>query len=135
MSDVRQVIVMRKDLNMRKGKMIAQGSHASMMFLTKKFRLGVSLTEENPQIGAMVHLSTVEQQWLEGLFTKICLSVNSEAELRELIDKGRAANIVVHEVIDAGKTEFNGVPTLTCAAFGPDEKDVLQPITGHLPLL
>ena len=30
---VKQVIVMRKDLNMRKGKMIAQGAHASMRVL------------------------------------------------------------------------------------------------------
>lgn len=28
--DAKQVIVMRKDLNMRKGKMIAQGAHASL---------------------------------------------------------------------------------------------------------
>lgn len=28
--DIKQVIVIRKDLNMRKGKIIAQGSHASM---------------------------------------------------------------------------------------------------------
>jgi len=32
----KQVIVMRKDLNMRKGKMIAQGAHASMAFLTSR---------------------------------------------------------------------------------------------------
>ena len=31
----KQVIVMRTDLNMRKGKMIAQGSHASLAFLTR----------------------------------------------------------------------------------------------------
>ena len=28
--DIKQVIVLRKDLNMRKGKMVVQGSHASM---------------------------------------------------------------------------------------------------------
>jgi len=28
--EVKQVIVLRKDLQMRKGKMIAQGAHASM---------------------------------------------------------------------------------------------------------
>ena len=34
---VKQVIVMRKDLNMRKGKMIAQGSHASVDALLSLF--------------------------------------------------------------------------------------------------
>ena len=33
MDRAKQVIVMRKDLNMRKGKMIAQGAHASMKVL------------------------------------------------------------------------------------------------------
>lgn len=36
MGKTKQVIVMRTDLNMRKGKMIAQGSHASIAFLTRK---------------------------------------------------------------------------------------------------
>ena len=31
--DHKQVIVLRKDLNMRKGKMVAQGAHASMAAL------------------------------------------------------------------------------------------------------
>ena len=36
--DIKQVIVMRTDLNMRKGKMIAQGAHASMMFIVKRLK-------------------------------------------------------------------------------------------------
>jgi PTH2 family peptidyl-tRNA hydrolase len=35
---VKQVIVMRKDLNMRKGKMVAQGAHASMKVMMEKMR-------------------------------------------------------------------------------------------------
>ncbi len=109
---------------MRKGKMIAQGAHASMMFLTKRLRAS-----------STVHLLPEEQEWIDGAFTKICVSVNSESELRELMSKAQFSNILVNEVIDSGKTEFNGVPTLTCAAFGPDIKEKLDPITGHLPLL
>ena len=33
----KQVIVIRKDLNMRKGKMIAQGAHASMKVILDEF--------------------------------------------------------------------------------------------------
>ncbi|MGZ3423232.1 MAG: peptidyl-tRNA hydrolase, partial [Polyangiales bacterium] len=33
---VKQVIVVRRDLKMRRGKEIAQGSHASMAFLTER---------------------------------------------------------------------------------------------------
>ena len=45
MSDVKQVIVMRKDLKMRRGKEIAQGAHASMAFLAKKALAGQAFTE------------------------------------------------------------------------------------------
>ena len=31
---IKQVIVMRKDLNLSKGQMVAQGAHASIAFLT-----------------------------------------------------------------------------------------------------
>jgi peptidyl-tRNA hydrolase len=37
---MKQVIVMRKDLKMRRGKEIAQGAHASMAFLAKKALAG-----------------------------------------------------------------------------------------------
>lgn len=37
--NVKQVIVMRKDLNMRKGKMIAQGAHASVDALLSLFHV------------------------------------------------------------------------------------------------
>ena len=124
MSNIRQILVIRKDLNMRKGKMIAQGAHASMMFLTKRLRAS-----------SVVTLLPEEEEWINGSFTKVCVSVNSESELRELISKAQFSNVLVNEVIDSGKTEFNGVPTLTCAAFGPDKKEKLDPITGHLPLL
>ena len=39
---VKQVIVMRKDLNMSKGKMVTQGCHASVAFLTDKIRQHIS---------------------------------------------------------------------------------------------
>ena len=36
--NTKQVIVIRKDLNMRLGKSVAQGSHASISFLTRKIQ-------------------------------------------------------------------------------------------------
>jgi PTH2 family peptidyl-tRNA hydrolase len=37
--------------------------------------------------------------------------------------------------VDAGLTEFNGVPTKTCIAIGPNWSDEIDEITGHLKLL
>lgn len=126
MADVKQVIVMRKDLNMRKGKMVAQGSHAAMKFL-------VDNNAADGPTELHVELSPAEAQWLfGGAFTKITLGCDSEEELRELIMRAELFGIDAYPIVDSGKTEFNGVPTLTCASFGPAFVEDIDKVTGHL---
>ena len=128
MSDVKQVIVVRKDLNMRKGKIAAQVAHASMKFLTDN-----NEAERGDEM--IVKLSPAEAMWLSGSFTKVVVGVDSEDALHDLMLKAELFGVECHEIIDAGRTEFNGVPTLTCVAFGPCEADVLDKITGNLKLI
>lgn len=118
---IKQVIVMRNDLNMRKGKMIAQGAHASCAFLISRHLRGT--------------LSNLEWQWIEEGQKKICVRVDSEVELLEIERRSRAAGLTCHLITDAGHTEFNGVPTKTCLAIGPDTGSNIDAITGHLKLL
>jgi PTH2 family peptidyl-tRNA hydrolase len=122
MNEIKQVIVMRDDLNMRKGKMIAQGSHGSMAFMSK-------LMERKSQ------LTPVQQQWFDSSYAKICVRVSSEEQLVEIYEKAKEAGLEVHLVTDAGRTEFHGVPTKTCLAIGPDFSSKIDPITGDLKLL
>ena len=75
------------------------------------------------------------KEWLEGSFTKICVSVNSEQELLDIYNKALENNINVKLIQDNGLTEFGGVKTYTCLALGPDYPEVLDPLTKHLPLL
>lgn len=124
MSEPKQIIVMRKDLNMRKGKMIAQGAHASMKVL-------LDTMTRNPDAPFPLAL----EEWLKGRFTKICVSVNSQEELEAVYEKAYDAGILCAIIEDSGLTEFKGVPTLTCCAIGPDYSEKLDPITGGLPLL
>ena len=42
--------------------------------------------------------------------------------------------MLVQLCVDAGRTEFHGVPTATCCAIGPDWPERIDPITGHLKL-
>lgn len=129
MSDVKQVIVVRNDLNMRKGKIAAQVAHASMKFLVDN-----NEAERGDEI--MVKLSPAEAEWLlSGSFTKIVVGVDSEQALQDLIFQAEMADVEVHPIIDAGKTEFNGVKTLTCAAFGPCTAEEIDRITGNLKLI
>jgi PTH2 family peptidyl-tRNA hydrolase len=126
--EAKQVIVMRKDLGMRKGKMIAQGAHASMAVLL----------DRGAQDGDSykIEMTPAMHTWIvTGRFTKVCVSVNSEAELDAVVAKAREAGVPCALIVDAGKTEFHGVPTKTCCAVGPGWTDEVDPITGALPLL
>lgn len=123
----KQTIVLRKDLNMRKGKMVAQGAHASMRaILQLGHREGGNF---------VVPLDERLEPWLLGRFKKICVSVNSEAELLQLHQQARSAGLITALIQDAGLTEFGGVPTYTALAVGPDTEDRVDLVTGSLPLL
>jgi len=123
----KQTIVLRKDLNMRKGKMVAQGAHASL-------RAILQLGHEDAG-KFVIPLDERLEPWLLGRFKKICVSVNSEAELLEVYEKARAAGLIAALIQDAGLTEFGGVPTYTAVAIGPDREDRVDAITGALRLL
>ena len=120
---------MRKDLGMRKGKMIAQGAHASMKVLLDGGKLDADRThfalETWPALAA----------WLGGRFTKVCVGVDSEAALDAIVEKAREAGVPCALIVDSGATEFHGVPTKTCCAVGPAWSDEVDAITGALPLL
>jgi PTH2 family peptidyl-tRNA hydrolase len=124
----KQVIVIRKDLNMRKGKMIAQGSHASMkVFFDRAFI--------KPFIAADISLTPAMLEWLKGKFTKIVVGVNSETELLEIYNEAKKLELPCSLIQDCGLTEFNNIPTYTAVAIGPDYGEKIDLITGNLPLL
>lgn len=125
----KQVIVMRKDLGMRKGKMVAQGAHASIAWLTNR------LDPAGPGRYYSAELSESEQAWIDGSFVKVCVYVESLDELVAVHKAAREAGLVSRFIIDAGLTEFGGVPTPTCCGIGPDWAERIDPVTGHLPLL
>ena len=125
MPNTKQVIVMRADLRMRRGKEIAQGSHASMAFITKQ----VSIVSHRVNT-----LTPVQIEWLASSFRKVCVRVDSEAELLLLQALAKQAGLFTHLVQDNGLTEFGGVPTYTCLAIGPDYDEKIDPITQHLRL-
>ena len=124
---IKQVIVMRHDLKMRRGKQIAQGAHASMSFFCRRLQEAAPVSLDD--------FTEVQRAWLTGSFAKVCCRVDSEEELMEVHDKAVEAGLEVHLITDSGRTEFHGEPTRTCLAIGPDEADKIDAITGHLQLL
>jgi len=112
---MKQVIVLRKDLNMRKGKMVAQGAHASLSAYLK-----ASKTERD--------------EWSKTGQTKICVSVESEEELLKIFHQAEDAFLPCALITDSGRTEFKE-PTRTAVCIGPADSFDVDQITGHLKLL
>ncbi len=145
MSDLepKQVIVVRKDLGMRMGKVAAQVAHASMAVLTDRLDWhecedyedleGNRLEADEGTI--FVVKDSALDVWLTNRFTKIVVYVNSEEELLDIFKKAQEKKLMCSLIKDAGLTEFKGVPTYTCCAIGPEFPNKLDPLTRHLPLL
>lgn len=133
---IKQIIIVRHDLNMRKGKVAAQVAHASMkVILDKMYKI-----QHDDDPNKIIFLLKLNHRnpmylWLTGLFTKIVLYVNSLEELMEIKHQADELNIPNAVITDAGRTEFHGEPTITCIAIGPDWSDKIDQITGDLPLL
>jgi len=112
---------------MRKGKMIAQGAHASLRVLLER---GAGSGDQY-----IIEMTEPMKAWMTGRFTKVCVSVDSEAALDDVVARAKAAGVPCALIVDAGQTEFHGVPTKTCCAVGPAWTDDVDAITGALPLL
>jgi PTH2 family peptidyl-tRNA hydrolase len=142
----KQVIVMRTDLGMRKGKMISQGAHCVLKVILDKLEWCGPKTETvrsyDPEFAESVtfeevraHFDEATLAWLRGIFTKVCVQVSSEQELVEIYERAKSAGIPCALIEDQGLTEFHGVVTKTCCAIGPAWPEKIDPITGHLKLL
>lgn len=128
MSEVKQVIVIRRDLGMRRGKEIAQGAHASMAWLVKR------LQWVDTWGTAKANFSPAEHDWLRGSFAKIVCQVDTLEDLIAVEVAALTAGLQVQVITDAGRTEFHGEPTTTCLAIGPDYAEKIDPVTGSLQL-
>lgn len=131
---VKQIIVMRKDLNMRKGKIAAQAGHAVLSVILKKLNMLDQFFWSIEQDRIVFEGDEVLDDWFTNSYTKICLYVNSEQELLDLKEKADSLGFVTSLIKDNGTTEFNGVPTYTCIAFEPLPAEKIDILTKDLPL-
>lgn len=123
----KQTVVMRKDLNMRKGKMVAQGSHASLNAI-----LALGEIDENEIFTIDLKKHKDFKSWIETNYKKICLGANNETELVKIFEQAKAAGLPCSLVTDSGLTEFGGVPTITCCSIGPSQEEEIDKITSEL---
>ncbi len=114
----KQVIAVRTDLEMSKGKIAVQVAHGS-----------VSATEQT-----RVHKQDVWKAWLREGQKKVAVKVTSEEELLEL-RRQAVNNSLPHALIrDAGMTELPP-GTITVLGIGPAKTEIIDEVTGDLKLL
>lgn len=112
---MKQVIVVRTDLKMGKGKIAGQVAHASV----RAYR----------ESGFWA-----KRKWFKKGEVKIVLKVKSREELAKVVEKCILERVKPVGVRDAGRTQIEP-GTLTAVAFGPVEDEVADKITGDLKLL
>lgn len=135
----KMMIVMRRDLKMRKGKIAAQAGHACidaiLTALKKEDRLNeLAMTEDGMTLNTEDPNASPLTEWFHYGCAKICVYVDSEEELLAIAEKASEKNIIASVITDAGMTEFHGVPTKTCLALEPLPAEIADELTGKLPL-
>ena len=126
--DVKQVIVIRRDLKMRRARRSRRVRTPRPPWLAN---LVVEAFDPATR-SATVTLDEAAAVWVTSSWRKVTVQAHSEEELVELHDTARARGLRSRLVQDSGRTEFGGVPTLTALAIGPDRAAVIDEVTGHL---
>ena len=117
MSNMKQVIVVRTDLDMGKGKIAAQVGHACV--------LGAEhVRKSNPEWFT---------EWWNGQ-EKVVVKVSSLKELEGIKQGAIELGLPWSEVTDAGHTQIEP-GTTTCISLGPAPEERVDKITGELSLL
>ncbi len=112
MADLKQVILIRSDLGMSKGKIAAQAAHASVEAV---FNSNKKLVDK----------------WHRSGMKKIALKISSKEELLKYLSMAEDMDLSISKITDAGHTEVEP-GTLTCGAIGPGPEGQIDKVTGEL---
>jgi len=116
-NDVKQVIVVRSDINMKRSELASQVAAASIKFLL----------ENNEAVRGnqmFVTLSDNETSWLTGSLSQEIVGVDSEEQLQSIMMRAEMMGIETHFALKGN--------TMTCVALGPDDSGVLERLIHRL---
>lgn len=118
MNGLKQVILVRTDLRMGRGKLAAQVAHASVQcfYITLK---------KKPELA---------DEWIRRGQKKVVLRVPDYETALERYKKAVERGIIACIVRDAGHTQLEP-GTLTTIGIGPDKEELIDEITGDLKLM
>ena len=113
--ELKQVILVRKDLKLPKGKMAAQVAHASV---------DAALKSDKKMV----------EQWRKIGMGKIVLEANDEKDLFKHKQMAEDLGLKTALITDAGHTVVEP-GTITCLAIGPDKSEIIDKVTGKLKMV
>lgn len=116
----KQVLIVRKDLDMPVGKIGAQCAHASRQCILEN----KSLID-----------SDIFKEWQETDCTTVCLGAKNLNEINKTYEKAKEAGLPIKLVVDSGYTCFNEEKTITVLSIGPALNEEIDAITKRLRLL
>lgn len=136
MENIKQLIIVRKDLEMPVGKLAAQVSHASLLSFLNSLDKTNEKNEriENNQEIFILNKDNYSYDWLHGSFAKVTLGVKNENQLLKYKKIAEENDIPFALITDEGRTCFDGEPTITCLGVGPYENDTLDKFFKKLRL-
>ena len=113
--EYKQVILVREDLKLDKGKMAAQVAHASVE-------------------SALRSDKDIVKKWRIKGMKKVVLKVKNKEELFKYNQIAKDNKLKTALITDAGRTRLEP-GTLTCLAIGPDEEKRIDEVTGSLKMM
>lgn len=150
---MKQIIIVRKDLNMSKGKMSAQVAHASMAFLTNALKnVGHKMQTNLNTISTEYYKCNlyipkdIYKDWICGSFTKVILEAKNKYQLEKVYKI--ADELCLKEGVDyfpikdncytelkPEEVDENGIGrTLTCVGFVPLDDETANKISKKYQL-
>lgn len=111
----KQVILVRHDLKLPKGKMAVQCAHASSAALINS------------------HKDDIKKWQIEGM-KKVVLKVEDLGELLKYKQQAEDLGLVTALIEDAGKTVLKP-GTVTCLGIGPDNEEKIDKVSGKLKMV
>lgn len=125
MANTRQVVIVRKDLNMTPGLMAAQVAHISDAWMRR------AITNEDG-----FEYSVEQLDWCKEPYISV-LAVDNPEELNLIIEQANAANLTVHmwkDLIYSENLKRSMPEVLVGCSIGPADFDKIKAITGTLKL-
>lgn len=123
MKNVKQAVVVRKDLKFSKGKIAELVAKSSMRFFIEN-------NESERRDELLIKLSHEEVDWIK-TSAPVVFGIGSQEALSELVFKAELSGVNVYSITGTEDTKLEE-DSILCAAIGPDEDAIIDQLIGNL---